>query len=187
MKNLIKKLLRENLNEISNKPLFGSGDYHEVYRFNKYPNRLFKIGTKKVVAQWVGIFKSNPMYFPKVYRVFEYKKDPLYSVVEIEMLDTKKASDEFTKLNDYLESKFDILDCNDNLITFDNFHENPCFTKFMDFVEENNPELTELFIKWAEFLQEVTPIVESNKKGFLDLHARNVAYDNQGNLKMIDI
>ena len=59
MKDFIKKLLRETLDEIKTKEkeLFGSGDFHHVYRFNRFPDRLFKIGKKETVKEWVYIFK----------------------------------------------------------------------------------------------------------------------------------
>ena len=86
MKNLIKRLLKESLEEMSIKPKkeFGKGTFHKVYSSNRNPDRLYKIGDEDTVDEWVDTFKEYPQYFPKIYRVFSYSKDPSLKVVEIE-------------------------------------------------------------------------------------------------------
>jgi len=53
--------------------------------------------------------------------------------------------------------------------------------------EKRYPTLEPLLNKWGNFLSEVTPMVYRDTGTHIDLHFGNVAYDAQGNLKLIDI
>ena len=190
MKNWIKKYLRESLDEVKTrkKNLFGNGAYHNIYRSNKYPDRLFKVGDEDTVDEWVSTFKENPKYFPKIYRVFPYKKNPRYKVVEIEMLNTNQASLELSKLDNFLINISDQVDCNGEIVNTLNFFEPSCINKVvMAAHATDQPNMLPLIYKWAKFLISVSSIVEKDLGRPLDLHHGNVATDNAGNLKMIDI
>lgn len=170
------------------KPVFGSGQYHKLYRSNQFPDRLYKIGDEDSVDEWLPIFQANPKYFPKVYRVFPYKKDSKLKVVEIEMLDTSKAKIELDKLDSFLLNISDQVDCDGEFITTLNFFESSCIDTVVEAANKTNqPEILPLLYKWAEFLSVVVQIVERDLARTLDLHIENVAYDKEGNLKMIDI
>lgn len=190
MKDWIKTYLRESLEEMSTKPKpeFGAGTFHKLYRSRQHPNRLYKIGDEDSVDEWLPTFQQYPKYFPRVYRVFPYKKDPTMKVVEIEMLDTGKAKVELDKLDRFLISISDQVDCNGEFINTLNFFEPPCINKVaMAAQATNQPQILPLLFKWAKFLSVVAPIVERDLGRPLDLHIGNVAYDKEGNLKMIDI
>lgn len=190
MKDWIKTYLRESLEEMSTKPKpeFNSGAFHKLYRSIQFPDRLYKIGYEDSVDEWLPTFKAYPKYFPKVYRVFPYRKDPTLKVVEVEMLDTIKAKIELDKLDRFLISISDQVDCGGEFITTLNFFEPSCINKVATAAHATNqPQILPLLFKWAKFLSVVAPIVEKDLGRPLDLHIGNVAYDNDGNLKMIDI
>lgn len=190
MKTWIKNILREALEEMAPKPkqIFGSGFFHNVYHSNKHPDRLFKIGDEEIVHKWLNTFKENPKYFPKVYRVFPYSKNVEYKVVEIEKLNTNKAKIELDSIDRFLIDSSSDINCNGEFINLLNFFEYPCFEKVITAAQATNkPDLIPLLYSWGKFLSAVTKIVEKDLGRDLDLHRGNVAYDNNGNLKMIDI
>jgi hypothetical protein len=188
MKDWLKQHLREGLKEVEQKKIFGSGNFHNVYSSKKNPDRLYKIGHERNVYEWVDIFNDYPEFFPKIYRVFPYSKDPEYTVVEIEKLDTSKAKLDYKIVEDFLEDNSDRLQCNGEFITTSNFFEEPCFDSVISLAEEyNDPNLTMLLEKWGEYIGTIYNIVRKNMGRNLDLHYGNVAYDKDGNIKMIDI
>jgi hypothetical protein len=190
MKNWIKQILRESLNEVKPipKPEFGSGFFHTVYSSRKHPDRLYKIGDEEIVNEWVSTFKENPKYFPKVYRVFPYSKKPYLKVVEIEKLNTGIAKVEFDKIDKFLIDISSDVNCNGKFITILDFFEYPCFEKIITAAQAtNNPQIIPLLYKWGKFISAVKKIVDKDLGRDIDLHRGNVAYDNEGNLKMIDI
>jgi hypothetical protein len=188
MKGWIKKLLRENLDELSTKQkgLFNKGAFHKLYTSHNNPDRLYKLGENRDVNEWVPIFKKYPEYFPKVYRVFPYKKNTSLTVVEVEKLDTDKASNDIDKIEEFLLDISDKVSCGGRFINMANFFELPCFNKVME-AAKNDKELRSLIATWAIFFADVAPIVEDIMDRPLDNHSGNVAYDSQGNPKMIDI
>lgn len=201
MKNWIKKSLKKYLKEaISTKPVYGSGFSHTIFKSNKYPNRLFKIGTKYTVEYWVDIFEKYPKFFPKVYRVFPSKKDPNYLIVEIEKLNTTDAERDFKFMTDFLRNAKIYMTYDDEtededrgeIIKFTYFPIYPkdlLLDKLRDFIYGNkiSHEVYLLFEKWIEFINELVDATRNDLRGFLDFHAGNYAYDNNGNLKCIDI
>lgn len=190
MKDWIKKHLKESLEEITTKPksVFGAGAYHKVYRSKQHPDRLYKIGDEDSVDEWLPTFQEYPKYFPKVYRVFPYKKNPKMKVVEIEMLDTSKAKVDLNKIDNFLLSISDQVDCGGEFINVMNFFEYECLNKVIVAAQATNkPEILPILYKWAKYLSAVSPIIEKDLGRPLDLHIGNVAYDKQGNIKMIDI
>ena len=188
MKQWIKTYLRESLEEMSTrpKPEFGKGAYHKVYRSNKFPDRLYKIGDEDSVDEWLPTFQENPQYFPRVYRVFPYKKDPTLKVVEIEMLNTAKAAHELERIDRFLLDITHVVNCK-NLSVL-NFFEKECFQGVIEAADNaDDPYILPTLYKWAKFLRAVSPIVEKDLGRPLDLHIGNVAYDKMGKIKMIDI
>lgn len=188
MKDWIKTYLRESLEEISTKPKpeFGTGAYHKVYASRKHPDRLYKIGDEDTVHEWLSTFQENPQYFPKVYRVFSYAKNPTLQVVEIEKLNTVKAAQELGMIDRFLINVSDAVNC--KYLSVLNFFEKECFQSVIEAAQDSDdPYLPTILFKWAKFLKAVSPIVEKDLGRHLDLHVGNVAYDKMGKLKMIDI
>jgi len=188
MKNWIKIRLKEGLEEISiaSKKPFGSGFYHNVYSSHKNPDKLYKVGEEEKVDEWVETFQRNPQYFPKVYRVFPYNKDPTLKVVEIEKLNTVKAAQELELIDRFLINVSDTVNC--EYLSVSNFFEKECFQGVVEAAQDSDdPYLPTILFKWAKFLKAVSPIVEKDLGRYLDLHVGNVAYDKMGKLKMIDI
>lgn len=190
MKNWIKTQLRESLNEMkpTPKPEFGSGAWHKVYLSRQHPDRLYKIGREDSVDEWLKTFQQNPKYFPKVYRVFPYSKNPKYKVVEIERLTLGKARRELNEIDSFLLDISDSVDCGGEFITNLNFFQGLCFQKVVNAAQAtNNPEIIPMLYKWGKFISAVSNIVEKDLGRDVDLHIGNVGYDKDGNLKMIDI
>lgn len=188
MKDWIKIRLNESISEMSPKPIFGQGAFHQLFSMKKYPDRLFKIGDEISVDEWLPTFKENPKYFPKIYRVFPYRKDPTLVVVEIEKLDTKSASLEFFKIQEFLDDNLDKLSFNGSFIHNLNFFEEGYFEKVVYLAQMmNRSDLLPLLYKWTKFLRITSKIVKRDLGRDFDLHTGNVAYDSHGNPKLIDI
>jgi len=202
IKQYLREELREELREASIKPkeLFGMGSYHQVYQSKKNPDRLYKIGDKETIDEWVNIFQKHPKFFPKIYRVFKLnsKENPNAYVVEIEKLQTRQATMDLSLIDEYLIYECGDIKCGKFGPNINNFFEEKCFNQIINKLNESdnthNLVLKSIFIKWAKFLREVYPII---KKEFistggdgtreLDLHVGNVAYDKNNNIKLIDI
>ncbi len=182
---------------ITKKACFGVGCYHKVYKSAKNPNRLYKIGRRKDVEEWVEIFNSAPNLFPKMYRVFPSKKDLGGFVVEIEKLDTKQAEIDFDTVagicgyfNATIPRHHD-----DGRIYLSQMDKEKLNT-LLRFIKQRGEkrgdstqeidELINLVIKWCEYLMIITPLVLKYKDS-TDFHSENFGYDNNGNIKAIDV
>ena len=194
MKDFIKKLLREHLvDELSttNKCVFGSGCYHTVYTSAKNPNRLYKVGLGNVVDEWVRIFNASPNLFPKVYRVFPSKKDPRYFIVEIEKLNTTYAEQDFTTVAEISGNFNRTKDTYNDRIYLSELDEEKVgkliqFIKDRRYAEQETNELINLVTKWCRYLITITPLIQEHKE-YTDFHGGNFGYDNNGNIKAIDV
>lgn len=190
MKNLIKQLLREGLDELAihKKPMFGKGVEHDLYVSEKKPNVLYKIGMQPTVSKWVKVFSSNPSLFPKVYKTGIMKNGMMYA--EVERLDAPKAKAEW----DYLETALE----NVGIVDTDVF-ESTIDQVFISLVVgetslngvlkrlSNNPQAAALVKKWVTFLIKVDKYIQKFGYMGLDIHRYNFAYDSTGNIKAIDI
>lgn len=194
MKDFIKKLLRESLlDELSttDKCAFGSGCYHTVYTSAKNPNRLYKVGQRNVVEEWVNIFNASPNLFPKIYRVFPSKKDPRYFIVEIEKLNTIYAEQDFTAVAD-ITREFNRTNytINDNIYLSE--LDAKKVDKLVQFIKggrrtpQDAEDLINLVTKWCKYLMTITPLILEYKE-HTDFHGGNFGYDNNGNIKAIDV
>lgn len=207
MKTWIKQILRESLDEIkmTQKSEFGSGCFHCVYKSEKNPDRLYKIGHKQIVSQWVNIFKNNPKIFPRVYRVFQSKKKPDNWIVEIEMLNTRNAKRDFEMVSNYVNGAYRNRELKDkkrfgdrypftlrNIFELDEIGVKvPEYINVLnDYMHEANASASDrmLAIKWVKTIYSVYKML-GNKFKFngRDLHSDNVAYDDNENIKIIDI
>jgi len=190
MFDIIKKLLRENLEELAtlNKPVYAQGVEHVLYKSQKNPNVLYKIGQKSNVLKWSKVFKSNEKLFPKVYKVGVLPDGNYY--VEIEKLDTKRAVYEWN----YMEDKLELL----GIVDTDVF-ESTLQHVFIDILKgyksfngikkrlAADPRLLALFKKWVNFLSSTYNYIFNFGYQGLDIHKYNFAYDVSGNIKAIDI
>jgi hypothetical protein len=177
------------LNEILVKrkiPFNTSGTAHIIYQSRTNPDRLYKIGNRRIVETWYKIFKENPKYFPKVYRagkITQEDEDKYY--VEIEKLNTKRSIDEWILIEQTLEEigHMDI----DNRDSIDGLFNSIIPDKLKSDLKRHNIKVYNLFIKWISFLNEVEHIVQKNGKLTLDTHRYNFGYDSEGNMKCLDI
>jgi hypothetical protein len=199
MKNWIKQILRESLNEMTpiNKPEFGSGMDHTVFKSKQHPDRLYKIGRENNIKVWVPIFKAYPKIFPRVYRVFPLTKDPYFWVAEIEKLNTDTAKKDFKLASDYLEdyteqifkfpirlARIDIFD-NESNIPFSVF-----IIKFKNWLLDihKDERIIKNILMWVKTVYQIYKLLDKKYQyEIYDIHSGNVAYDNNGNIKIIDI
>ncbi len=198
MKIWIKKQLRESLNEMKPipKPEFGSGIQHTVFKSKQDPNRLYKIGKKSTVEAWVKIFNENPEIFPKIYRVFPSKKNQYYWIVEIEKLNTELAKKDFSlaakNLSEFTRQKYDAGIWLARIDNLDDYIQN-----FNEFMYDFEHYLREIYkdestirkcLEWVETVYKIYKNLETRYDYYdKDIHSDNVAYDNNGNIKIIDI
>ena len=182
------------------KEMFGLGSYHQIYQSKKNPDRLYKVGDKNTVDEWVKIFRKYPKYFPKIFRVFKSKAKgniDIY-IVEIERLETRSATMDLSMIDEYLTFNCDNIRCGKFGPNLHNFFEKECLGQIINQLEESDDTydrvLKPIFVKWATFLREVYPTIQQEFKSMggdgsrvLDLHVGNVAYDKNKNIKLIDI
>lgn len=199
MKTWIQNILRESLEEMAptNKPEFGSGMQHTVFKSKQHPDRLYKIGRENDIKTWVPIFKAYPKIFPKVYRVFPSSKDPYYWVVEIERLNTEKAKRDFEMASTHLaEYTINMFDHPIRLYRIDKFNEitdmsfSVFITNFRNWLSEilNDKGHVKTILMWVKTVYQLYKLF--NEKYHYednDIHSGNVAYDDDGNIKIIDI
>ena len=197
----ILQLIREELKELSTikKKRYGRGMEHIIYHYRNNPNRLFKIGEKEIVEQWVKIFRSNPDIFPKIFRVGKIsdpndrKNEGYY--VEVEKLNTDKAIKEWEQLEDKLEEA-GITDFEDGAFGRDitdiytNYeNDQKTITYIATKLKEYDSNAYNLFIKWFKLFKECQKSIENivGHRTLVDAHKYNFGYGSDGKLKCLDI
>ena len=197
----ILQLIKEELKEINTtqKTKFGQGMEHSIYPSKFHPDRLFKVGEKETVEQWVKIFRSNPEIFPKIFRVgkisnYKYNDSDIF-FVEIEKLITDKAIKEWDFLEDKLEES-GIIDFEDGAfgrdITDIYTHyedDQKTITHIATKLKEYDNKAYNLFIKWFRLLKECQKSIENvvGHGSLVDAHKYNFGYGSDGKLKCLDI
>jgi hypothetical protein len=197
----ILQLIREELKEISTsqKKRYGQGSEHIIYPSKKHPDRLFKIGDKEMVEQWVKIFRSNPKIFPKIYRVGKVSEPRDKRIngcyVEIEKLDTDRAIKEWEQLEDKLKESgiTDFFDgafgrnITDIYVNYE--HDQKTITHIATKLKEYDVNAYNLFIKWFKLFKECQKSIEKvvGYGTLVDAHRYNFGYGSDGKLKCLDI
>lgn len=178
--------LIEILNEVltTKKEKFGGGTEHNVYQSKGNPNILYKVGKKKTVEKWLRIFKENPNFFPKTYKVGKISDDKFY--VEVEKLNTERVIDEWSIIEETLEI-IGFIDYENGDDVDRVFQEGEYNEKMKSSLKEYNPKIYNLFIKWVNFINDVKKTLKTYTNLSLDVHRHNYGYDSQGNLKCLDI
>lgn len=199
--NSILRLIREELNEVltTKKEKFGSGMEHTIYPSKKHPDRLFKVGDRDVVENWVKIFQSNPELFPKIYRVGKLSKtgNPKTEkyFVEIEKLETEKSKQEWQELEDKLEEA-NLTDWDDGAfgrgltdIYMNYENDQKTITHIASELKKRGDKGYDLFIKWFKFIKDCQNAIEKvrNQPTLVDAHIYNFGYGKDGKLKCLDI
>ena len=172
---------------------------HIIYPYRNNPNRLFKIGEKEIVEQWVKIFRSNPDIFPKIFRVGKIsdpndrKNEGYY--VEVEKLNTDKAIKEWEQLEDKLEEA-GLTDFEDGAFGRDitdiytNYeNDQKTITYIATKLKEYDSNAYNLFIKWFKLFKECQKSIENivGHRTLVDAHKYNFGYGSDGKLKCLDI
>jgi hypothetical protein len=107
-------------------------------------------------------------------------------VVEIEKIDTVRAANELNKIDNFLFDVPDTINC--EYLSLHKFFDTECIDNVIEAAKnDDDPYLLPMIYKWAKFLRTVSKIVYDYMGRDIDIHVGNVAYDNKGNLKMIDI
>lgn len=197
----IKRLIKDELQEISTAPKkkYSQGMEHIIYPSKNHPDRLFKIGEKEMVEQWVKIFRSNPEIFPKIYKVGKISDPDDKRItgyyVEIEKLDTDRAIKEWEQLEDKLEEAgitdfFDGAfgrDITDIYVNYE--HDQKTITHIATKLKEYDVNAYNLFIKWFRLFKECQKSIENvvGHGTLVDAHRYNFGYGSDGELKCLDI
>ena len=197
LKNIIKNILKEVRTKEKSK--YGQGMEHIIYPSKNHPNRLFKIGEREIVEQWVKIFRSNPNLFPKIYRAGKISDSRDKRIngyyVEIEKLDTDRAIKEWEELENKLEEA-GIIDFEDGEFGRDitdiyiNYEDDQkTITNIATKLKQYDIKSYDLFIKWFKLFKECQKSIEKvvGHETLVDAHKYNFGYGEDGNLKCLDI
>ena len=195
IRNIVRKVLLEF--PIEKKPQFARGMEHTLYEYKRDPSKLFKVGEKDVVDEWVKVFKKFPTLFPKIYSVGKLGQTNNYYVL-IEKLDTTMAETEWQELENKLEEigvtdpmdeededyGRDITDIYINHKDDDNVI-NDIKTRLMNY----DQNAYKSFVKWFGLFKKCEKAIEKvlGRTTLVDAHRYNFGYDSEGNLKCLDI
>lgn len=181
------------LNEVlvSQKSKLASGTEHDIYPSKTNPDRVYKLGKRKVVEKWLHIFQKHPDVFPKVFRAGKLNKDTGdFYYVEVEKLNTKKALNEWEYIEDVLEL-FGYVD-KESFSVFSDldfyFQSDKIDNEILNLLKHKDSKAHDLLLKWNNFIKKVRNIVNIyNEKMTLDVHRHNFGYDSMGKMKCLDI
>lgn len=170
---------------ITKKPMLSNGANQNVYTFMDdgviKVNRNGKKYNINNSDEWFNIFNKHPKYFPKVLKIHE-------NYIILEKLDTKKAKNEITLMEDdllknlpwtseYLEEEGGNL----THLLYTYIIEDDQYN--ISYILENC-EYKKIFTIWFNYLKNVEDL---KIKKSLDVNDGNFGYDQEGNLKMFDI
>jgi hypothetical protein len=193
MKDLIKKLIREELEEeIRKKTKIGGGKDHNVYDFEKNPNKVIKVSRhgeedgEKMDPEHIKTFIKYPMLFPKV-----YKNNPNYAIIE--KLNTVKPREEqeliFNIFSKYNFPDLEYMNKNSALndIYWQSMNRAGLFNKIYKTVSSDEtltPEERELAMRYLDFFLLIKSTIRNYKR--VDMHSFNIGYDSNNELKLLD-
>jgi len=191
----------------------GSGSFHYVYNSKQNRDRVYKIGRPSDVDEWLEVFKNHPDIFPSVYRVgnteVKLREPKSYTefidgemkhikhnvgdimdakYVELDKLNTLSAQNDWMKLDyaiaDITEEAWEFQDYVIHLI-LDYINEGGD-NEMIDSVNQNikveHPEMVGILDRFVTLIKKICEV-----KRRPDLHIDNFGYDNEGNLKCLDI
>jgi len=189
MRTVIQELLTIGLNELGTKmkPELNRGTEHQVYSATHNPNIVYKVGDQENVLRWYKIFKSNPEIFPRVFKIGELYDGRYY--VTLEKLNVSQVKNEWSDMDSALELT--------GVVDNDVF-EQTLMHVFIDLVLGYIPltnvlaglrdsHIIQLIKHWYEFLRKTYQYVKKFGLKGIDINPGNYGYDNQGNLKALDI
>ena len=167
--------------------MVGKGTEHHIYPSKNNPDRVIKVGKPEIVQLWVDIFKNNPIYFPKVFKV-GMGKDNKTMFVEIEKLDTQPVIDEWETLEMVLDNKFIDTDEGDGIdqLLKDSVNNDKLNSEIKSYLATRNKSIYHLYVKWNNFLTDLKGFLNDKSESF-DVHRYNFGYDLDGNIKALDI
>lgn len=190
---------------IQQKEPLGSGVDHTAFPFEKFKdkiiktpngnlivknNKFIKANNDKLNQEEMDIFKNNPKYFAKVFKLTDR-----YAIIE--KLNTKDIRDDLDELGEGMIkffvrnpeiSKFftpkdpSLLEPSDFNVSTDIMH-NRTDKEFLKGVMKNTKN-KEFFRKLLKFIYGVYSLNLSKKN--LDIHDGNLGYDKNGNIKLLD-
>lgn len=200
--NFIDPFIKRELNslnevQVQSKPIIGTGIEHDIYPDTKNSSRIYKVPkdaiAKQKMYEWIRIFNKYPQVFAKIYKA----KNNSY--VSLEKLDTNRVKQEYDKLFDYFTTKHILIDdsdiygesgVNDPLthlfLTLSIFYSESKTKEMLSKMKQLEPNIIPIFKNWLEFSLKVRDVAEKESRS-IDFHTGNFGYDNQGNLKMLDI
>ena len=168
----------ENYNHEYIKILYSDNDKKIILLDNNKIKKEYKNSNDYNLILAEKYFILDEKIFPKVY-------DTGINYIIVECLDTKKAKNEFKKLNDYFKKNF--KSTVRPYIYMDSTNEDAKKSTQPKKLESSLPiDIEELFLKYKNLMDKIKKIIK-NKSFLLDVHEDNFGYDINGNLKMIDL
>jgi hypothetical protein len=178
----------KSMNEVSinKKPVLGVGAFHNVYdlygkdRVIKVPRGNVGLDELKSGGDgaWFNIFKSNPKFFPMVYKVTN-------KYVILEKLDVNRVKSDLKLIEDDIYVYFsDLIDDGYQItnilygLLFSSDKKDRKMLKTVIDISSNKVILR----KYLDLLKNVGKIIKNP-----DINDGNFGYDRSGNLKMLDI
>lgn len=173
------------------KELLGSGLEHQIFGSKSNPNVIFKVGHKDTVDEWYDVFKSNPDFFPKVFRVGKMHNSDIY-YVELEKLNTRKFEERWDKMEQSLED-VGVLDT-DSGESFSDLYlmegsDAKIFVEIGKKLYSHDRDSYNFFIEFLTLIKNCERAIMSvkNKDTFVDAHKYNFGYGSDGKIKCLDI
>ena len=189
------------VNEISTRPKsdYKGGVEHKIFFSKKYPDKVFKVGTKRAIDRWFDIFEENTSIFPKVFyrkplkgnewrnfvSYFDDIQDKPYDYVLIEKLNTDDFENLWRDLDNalvYIIDEDDIHDIDLQDISFEYNRFKKYWVEFLDFLKKNKPKLYPRAVELHELVKKL-----HNIKEYPDIHMFQFGFDYSGKIRALDI
>lgn len=164
---------------------------HRIFPSKNNPKVLFKVGENEIIDEWVNTFKNDSSVFPKIFHV-GLLPDKKHKFVALEKLDTSAFEKKWDDLELALED-IGAVDVDRRESFTDLYAQEGTDSKvFGDIAIELRNHDKEIFdfyidllrvIKRAEKVQNET----LKKDTLVDAHKYNFGYNEDGNLKMLDV
>lgn len=179
------------------KPLYGFGSSHNIYSTNRYPDRLIKIEKQPgEVDRWYELFIERPDIFAKTYGKGSLKLKDKNGVINnimyvmVEKLETKPFLQLWMHIEQHLDNYSRVIDApvrslqhyiNEYLFN-EGDSSDELWNGFMDYIRKTNGAD---YVRLNVFLNLLNEIYELKPSG--DVHKDQFGYDDNGNLKCLDI
>jgi len=176
--------------EIKRKPIKGSGFFKNTYDIETKNNLIVKIfkkndvGSQYTIKKELEFSEKHPNLFAKIYKVNIEK-----GYIVQEKLETSQCFSDIDKMDSELKQV--------PLLGQRYEFEQSSVPEYLNNTLINEPQniphiiknvkSKELFQKWFQFFDKLNKEYSEKETRYLDMNNRNLGYDKQGNIKLLDI